>query len=476
MFGRDINPYIYVEIAVATAIFFLLAVIAVSIDTTGDSGDSILHFLYSKYAFLHPEHFINHWAKPFFVLISAPYAQFGFIGIVILNCLLASLTGLFTSLSLRKLGVNLPVVPQLLFLFAPLYFQLIFSGLTEYLFAFMMALSLYLALDQKLFWASILISFLPFVRSEGLIILGVWAVYLILNQRWKKLPLLTFGHVFYSLIGWPYYEDILWVFTKIPYANANSPYGSGQLFDFVHRLNYVIEKPLYLLLVLGCGFVCLKAVRTYRAYFKSEWFILVFGGFATLFVAHSVFWWLGIFNSMGLPRVLNAVMPLIVLLCSLGLNLTLNVIKADRIKRLVMMGYLLLIVIWPFTNRVEGVVYSSSMFVIPENLLFESEVAPFIRDKYPDYEGRIIYSSAVYPSLSLGIDHFDVNKHRSLRELNSQELNPGSLIIWDDWFSPVEDGFSEADVHSMQNIEILKRFVRNVNDRVVVFVIAEVKG
>ena len=59
-------------------------------DGTGDEGDSVFHFLYSKHAFEHPENFLNHWAKPVFVLITAPVAQFGFIAMKIFNIFLGS--------------------------------------------------------------------------------------------------------------------------------------------------------------------------------------------------------------------------------------------------------------------------------------------------------------------------------------------------------------------------------------------------
>src|ERR1035437_8661441 len=72
--------------------FVALMLIAVNTNGTCDSGDSLSHFLFSKYAFIHPENFLNHWAKPLFVLLSAPFAQFGFVGIKLFNCCIASFT------------------------------------------------------------------------------------------------------------------------------------------------------------------------------------------------------------------------------------------------------------------------------------------------------------------------------------------------------------------------------------------------
>ena len=55
----------------ASTLFFLLCLfIAFSYEGTGDSGDSISHFLYAQYAFKHSENFFYQWAKPLFVLFA----------------------------------------------------------------------------------------------------------------------------------------------------------------------------------------------------------------------------------------------------------------------------------------------------------------------------------------------------------------------------------------------------------------------
>src|SRR4051812_29644308 len=71
---------------------------------TGDSGDSVLHYLYSHYAPKHPELFFDHWAKPLFVMLSATFASFGFNGLVAFNIICAALTSLFTYYTVRKLN------------------------------------------------------------------------------------------------------------------------------------------------------------------------------------------------------------------------------------------------------------------------------------------------------------------------------------------------------------------------------------
>ena len=68
--------------------FIVLCLVAIFTNGTGDAGDSVQHYLFSKSAFKHPELFLDHWAKPIFVLLSAPFAQLGFVGMKIFNCLI----------------------------------------------------------------------------------------------------------------------------------------------------------------------------------------------------------------------------------------------------------------------------------------------------------------------------------------------------------------------------------------------------
>ena len=127
----------------ASFLFFLLCLfIAFSYEGTGDSGDSVSHFLYAKYAFQYPENFFYQWAKPLFVLFAAPFAQFGFVGIKVFNCLNASLTLYFTYKIAKKLHIPNALLAILILATCSMYFTLIFSGLTEHLSALLLVIDI----------------------------------------------------------------------------------------------------------------------------------------------------------------------------------------------------------------------------------------------------------------------------------------------------------------------------------------------
>jgi len=270
------------EIIISLIVFGILLLFAFNTYTTGDAGDSITHYLYAHYAFRYPQFFLHHWAKPIFVLLSAPFAQFGFKGIIVFNSLCATLSALFSFYIAKNLKIKQSWLVFVFVFFAPLYFKLIFSGLTEYLFGLFLVIGIYLISKSKSTSEAVIISFLPLIRSEGLLVLGVFAVYFLIRKKYKALPYLLSGQLIYTVIGAFYYKDILWIVNKIPYANLGSPYGKGELMDFIHRLNYVIEKPIYLLLIIGSVSLVYSFFRYGLKKDNHIKVLLIFGSFITI--------------------------------------------------------------------------------------------------------------------------------------------------------------------------------------------------
>jgi len=306
------------EIYVALALYALLAAAVITLfDGIGDSGDSILHYLYSKYAFKYPELFLHHWAKPVFVLLSAPFAQFGFTGMKVLNAFVTGCTIFFTYKICETLDIKNALLTTVLLLFAPLHFVLIFSGLTEPLFAAFLSGSLYLMVRERHFSSAVVLSFLPFVRSEGLVIIAVWAFCFLLKKRWYAVAGLVIGHVVYTVAGWLFYDyELLWIFRKMPYS-YRSQYGSGDFLHYFIQLNYVVGIPIYILLWVGTISIVKHTLqRTSNLYIQ----VPILLGFGAFFMTHTMAWYLGLMGSMGLVRVLISVMPLIAIIALLGFN------------------------------------------------------------------------------------------------------------------------------------------------------------
>ena len=430
----------YALIAVFTIFYF---------DGTGDAGDSVLHFLYSKYAIQHPELYFNHWAKPFFVLLSSPFAQFGMRGMKFFNVLVILLTLVFTFKSVEELKLKNAYLSLLIIVFSPLTFILTFSGLTEPLFALMVSAGLFGYIKKEYIAPSLLLSFLPFVRSEGLIIIAIFGFFLMLKKQWKYLPLLLFGHLFYSIVGYWTYEDLFWVFNKIPYNKMSSTYGKGELFHFVEQLLYVVGVPIYLLFWLGVIELTREALSKR---INLEIHILVFLGFITFFSAHTLFWYLGIFNSMGLKRVLIGIMPFISIISVVGFNfLTERLLKNNKkLKNFFQVSIVAYILLFPFTPNPSAVNWNENMSLSIEQKK-ATEVSRFMNQLSLNQEK--LYYAHPYLSLALKIDHFDSSRRMNLTMNYKEEIHKGDLIVWDYWFSVVEEAVSKEELDNNPNLQ-----------------------
>ncbi|MBP6977925.1 MAG: hypothetical protein PHD61_01165 [Bacteroidales bacterium] len=457
------------------AIFILIAFIK---EGTGDSGDSIEHYLISRFAFIHPELYLHHWGKPVFTLLSSPFSQLGFTGMKIFNCLVAALTGYFTikiAVRLRilycypppdplpagregeKVNSNLPPPfskgggkggyppPRYLVIFflfaAPVYFKYIFSGMTEHLLGLALILAVYLMLKRQITLSVLIVSFMPFMRSEGLILAGVFALYLFVKKQYRYLPLLLVGHFCYSIAGYFYFRDFLWVFNRIPYLNLDSWYGSGHWPDFIFKLYYVIGLPLFAMLILGLGWMAVKLFRKRQVNDHpnfTEELILIYGSFIAFFLAHTAFWALGIFNSMGLGRVLNSVVPLTALIGMRGLEWITSTRFHWR-NRIISYGILLFIIVFPFIGNPASLKWDKDLDLSADQKLIQ-EVLPGISK---GSSGSLYLYSHPYIGMQLGIDPFNPSKRGKIAAIKDpQHLPQNTVIVWDSWFSPIEEGYT----------------------------------
>ncbi len=437
----------------ATALIFLA-------DGTGDEGDSIMHYLYARHSWQNPEFFFNHWAKPVFVLLSSPFSQFGMEGMKFFNVIVSTLTLYLAFLTAKELKLpNAWLVPFCM-IFSPWLLIVTLSGLTEPLFAFWMMAGIYLLLKRKWIPGLLWLSFLPFVRSEGLIILCVLLVYLLFKKKYRFIPLLIAGHAVYAFAGYYVHYDLLWVFNTLSYAVLHSAYGQGEWMHFVKHMPEVIGKVLVIFLLLGLLYGFLRKVgrffmRQHHAISHEELF-LVYGIFIAYFLGHTVFWALGIFNSFGLIRVMVGVLPLIAIICARGFNFAAYFLKAGPLKYLVYLA-LLLIATFPFMESRYSWNWKRD-FSLKADQLAQQKMAEFIKTNFPDHKNQTFYYEAVYVSVVLDKNYFDSTEHKRLRGAFEAGFTKGSYIVWDDWFAPVEGFVTEEMMENDPRFEFLKSF------------------
>lgn len=414
------------------ALFMVYVLIA--FNGTGDAGDSIQHYLFARWAPLHPELYFHHWAKPLFTFISSPFAQFGIIGIKVFNATVSLLSVYLTYKTALHLKLKNSYLVIPIMVFTPVFITMSFSGLTEPLFALGVISSVYFVVRKELVTACFIISFLPFVRSEGMFFIGIAFGYLAFIGQWKKIPILMIGHVFYSFLGYFWKSDLLWVFSENPYSGVNQVYGTGKLFHFAGQHIYLLGIPILIFFAIGLFYS--SFFFRYLKMDKGALFFIV-GGYWTFFIAHSIFWYFGIFGSMGLTRVFLGVLPLMAIISLYGWNLIADqlLIKLNPSVKVLITGVVILLIAgFPFVKNPAAVNWEKEMNLNEEQVKAEqisSEILPL-------HSKRMVFAHP-YLAVVLDIDPWNEKMYDALtNEYLEHGMQQGDLIIWDEWFCPVQ--------------------------------------
>ncbi|MFL5764797.1 MAG: hypothetical protein ACJ77K_12710 [Bacteroidia bacterium] len=444
----------------ASFIFFICLCLLSEI--TYDVGDGIRHFLVSEYSWKHPGLLMYSWGKPFFSLISSPFSQFGLTGIYLFNiscgCLSAWLC--YRIAEKLKLRYSFLVFPFLFFM--PVYFPTMNSGLTEPFFGLVLITSVYLVFTEKYWLACLLVSFLPFVRTEGNLILPAFMIVLTFRKKAFLIPLLATGTLVYSFIGYLYYDDFLWIIHQNPYNGANSAYyGKGELFHFV-KSYALIWGPVLAVLFCAGTIAAVAPLFNRTKKLKEDFFIeecfLVLAPFLIYFVAHSLMWWKGLANSLGLLRVLAAVAPCSALVCLRGLNLFLT--ESAKKRKAVESALVIIVaalVIWnPFTQPY----FPFSMDPAEKTL---KEACNWYKNS--PYAGKKVVYAHPLIGMELDQDPFSSDTKTELGKLQAgftkfgeKYLPDSTIIFWDAHFGPNECRLPKDSLLIFDYTELLESF------------------
>lgn len=302
------------------SLIFILFIIVLIISKgfTGGS-ESIWHYSYSHYAFTFPKLFFNSWAKPIFTLLSAPFALFGFKGLQFFNVLVGITAGLFSYLVAKELKMKQPILAIILCCFTPVFAYNIFSGLPEILFALVSIITTYLLLKNRYLLASIVVSFLPLICSEGIYLIPVYAIFLVYRKQYMSILLMFTGVLFYSIVGGFIHHDLFWLINQNPYKGQIGIYGTGSFFQFIKRSPGYFGIPNEIFYVTGLAAGITLFLRDKKE-LSREFLLVILPLFVYIFV-HSFMWWTGVGNSQGNNRYMAAIVPLMAVLSTRGLTL-----------------------------------------------------------------------------------------------------------------------------------------------------------
>ncbi len=430
--------------------FLILLVYTFTSNAILDEGDGISHYQMAKFSWEHPSLLLNHWGKPLYTLFASPFCQFGFKGLQIFNILLACSSAYVAYLISKKLELNAPHFSILFCLFAPVYFHVTLSGLTEILFSFLLIATIYLLFLQKWALAAIISSFLFFSRPEATFIVPILIFYFLIHKKHAYIPLFAFGFVLFSCIGGFVFKDVLWVFHKYPYVGGKDMYGNGDFFKFFKDYRGIWGNPLTLLIIIGLIYKCFTFSKNNR-YVKEEFILIIGSALACLFV-HSFLWWKGLQGSLGLTRVMACVIPCFAIIANYSLQVFYSFFKKNWLVYFHL--FIALVVLYiPFKY------YPLPLQKNKSQQLIDQVVDYCFKNKLLDK--KVVY---MYPyfGYKANLDPFDEHKTTIMWGLDQTQMDYhlaiGTIVVWDNIMSPNEGFLPFTSLSENKNFELLKKF------------------
>ncbi len=425
----------------ALLILFATALILIVVQwlSTGINGetDSITHYQLARYAFKYPEFFLNHWGKPLFTILSSPLAQFGYNGAVAFNLICGLLSAWFGYLICLRLGYRNAWAAIPFTIFTPVYIFIMYTSLTEILFSTVLIAAIYLFIIRRFSWAAVIISLIPFARTEGVMYILLFIPALLWLKQYKALPLLLTGFVFFSLLGIPQYHDFFWFFTKMPYTTSSSAlYGSGSFWEYFGKMNFILNYPLLILAITGIIYYIVnlkKEIKNLRDIKFVTLYFLIIPAFFGFVIAQSFLWWQGL-GILASNRFMACVLPLSAIFAVTGFNWVMEKARVYKIIYIVLGVFILSIVVYkPFTYG-KLPMKTGINFAVMEKLTTWLKASPYA-------DRKAYYTDSMFP-FYMDIDPFDQQncfKIYSYENINPANLlKPGELLIWDAQFAGYE--------------------------------------
>lgn len=430
-------------------VFLSLFLLALFSHGVYDPGDGIMHYQFAHYAWKHPVLLLDHWAKPVYTLLCSPFAQFGYNGAVFFNLLCLCTTGFLAWKTAEQWKIPFAWAAAPLAIFAPIALPVGVSGLTEPLFALVLMTGIYFTAKGRNGLAAIIISFLPFVRTEGFFLAPVFGLVFLLRRDFISIALLATGTLLYSVIGGFVFHDFLWVIHRNPYKGAEAIYGRGPLLHFISLNEFTWGWGITALLVTGMLVYLLR--KRFASTLQRDEMLLTGGIFWVFLILHSVFWWKGLFGSLGLHRVMACTIPLAVLISLRGFQL----FSAFIPKRNAQIALLSAIIALQFflSWRQHPLPFVESP---QEKVLNES--ARWIKSE-GDYRSRLMYCAHPYLAFAVQHDPWDAKEWKQFYcTCPEVKFKNGDLVLWESHFAQFDIPFPVQLLSQDTRFREIKRF------------------
>jgi len=440
--GTPLQPAAYLQMNKFVRPFFalvlvLMVIVALVSSAVYDTGDGITHYEIARWSWKHPELFLHHWGKPLFTILSSPFAQFGYKGIVIFNVLCHVSTAWITWRIAVRLKLPFAFLAGPLVIFAPISWGVAQSGLTEPLFALTLISGIYFVTGGRNIVAALIISLLPFARTEGFFLAPLFGLFFLIRRDYISMVLLASGTLVFSILGSLFvHHDFLWLIHGNPYV-GESKYGHGGFFHFVGQSEFIFGWAMTVLIPLG--FLTLLFRKRFTPPHSLAEIILVFGVFFVFYTLHTIFWWQGIFGSYGLIRVIACVVPCAVIISLRGIQLSTRMYDGSTT-----VVNLTVFVVAGLT--IFNTVNHSGIILQPDDKQMTAQkVANEIKSR--KLENNFLYFGHPLIRYMIGKDPYDNTQCTELYGFRQNTVPlKNALVIWDSHFGPVQFDLTEEQL------------------------------
>lgn len=421
------------------SVIFILAYLSPGLE---GGMDSYNHYLISKYSWTYPSLFLDQWGKPLYNLLASPFVQFGLVGAYVLNAFSLFGCALLTYGIIRNLGLRFAWLGYIITLTSPIFLDNIISALTEPLCALLVTLTIYFYSSKRFVAAAILAGFLPFVRSEGFIILFAIALFLLfIDKKYKLLVFTLFGSALFNMLGWIIEGEPFWIITSNPYINfelsGRNICGNGGLLHYFYAGHYTFGNVASVLIALGSLFYLLSLVK--KGVHTNRSLGLVFLCFVLYFLSHAALWWLGKMGSCGYVRVMLVIAPLAAVLIVFALHTLYHNAKryAPTVIRLVFVPAMVFLVLNAVYTPYRYYAYKYPLQISAEQVEYQ-KLAHWYKSQNLENQRKIY----LYPYFSIlaDINPYNETEHLDFWKSSLQFSKRNDILIWDGHFGPHESG------------------------------------
>jgi hypothetical protein len=311
-------------------------------------------------------------------------------------------------------------------------------------------------LEKKFLWFALIVSFMPFMRSEGQLPLLLALIFLIYNRSYKTIPVLFLGFGIYAIVGYFVYDNFWWFYTESPYDMNNGMYGKGTWSHYLLSYKSYLGNPGLYIIMLGIPIAVFILIKRRWKDLQPEWAFYAYGIFIGVIASHSYFWATGQNGSIGLTRIATQGMPIFLLLHLYYIS-RITIFNSTIAKGI----YIVFSGIMIFT-LINTKQYPQKVTGLDKQILNTADYLKQI--DYKNSRNKIYYH---FPLLGfvlnvnpyIGSENLVYHSFYDLENDLKNVLKPGDIIIRDSHFGPVEGNLPIEKLKMHPELVLINEFI-----------------